>query len=200
MEWQLWEGDPPEWTTPEWYAERETAPHLEQGLHRGRLFTAAAFVRTARQMGYGPNVVDLGAGDGGLLSLVQHDEWAESTTQWGYDLQQTNIDAARINRDVDVAIADVVACPECIMWGDIAVATEMLEHLVDPHGFVRKIAEHSRVLVASSPFTETGDSHYEFHTWAWDQDGYRELLEQAGYKVVRQQTIDMFQVVLGIHR
>jgi hypothetical protein len=45
VEWQLFpEGTIPEYTTPEWYAGRERAPHLEQEPHKWRLETAAGFV------------------------------------------------------------------------------------------------------------------------------------------------------------
>lgn len=184
-EWQLFPpGTIPEWTTPAWYADRERAPHLEQGLHQGRLRLTAAMVRAANPA----DVVDLGAGDGGLLSLIR------DIPAWGYDLQPTNLDGAT-ERGVDVRYGDVVEGN--IDWAELAVATEMLEHLVDPHRFVRRIADHARWIVASSPWTETGQSAYEFHTWCWDQDGYRALLEQAGFRVRRHETVDMFQVILG---
>ncbi len=74
---------------------------------------------------------------------------------------------------------------------------EMLEHLVDPHGFVRRIADHSRFLVASSPWTETKEAHYEFHTWAWDVAGYAELLESNGWSILSHISVSWFQVVLA---
>jgi hypothetical protein len=54
------------------------------------------------------------------------------------------------------------------------------------------------VLVASSPHTERPGAAYGFHTYAWDLDGYRALLEQAGFEVVRQEPVGMFQVVTGV--
>lgn len=192
-EWQLFEpGTVPEWTTPQWYAGRDRAPHLEQVAHKARLHKAAEFVQAAAIEHRLRTVVDLGAGDGGLLSLLK----GSGLKAWGYDLQPTNTTAAASERGVDVHLGDVVAGH--IEWGEIAVATEMLEHLVDPHAFVRRVAEHARVLVASSPAWETGDSHYEFHTWAWDYDGYRALLEQGGYEVVRHEDAAGFQVALGV--
>lgn len=190
-EWRLFEeGTVPEYTTPEWYLGREHAPHLDQELHRGRLLRSASLVAHAAITYSLRTVVDLGAGDGGLLSLL-----GPALKGWGYDLAPANVDAA-FERGVDVRIGDVLTDP--VDWADMAVATEMLEHLVDPHGFVQTIAENCRVLVASSPWTETPDSHYEFHTWCWDADGYRELVERAGWKVLHHERVSMFQVVLAV--
>ena len=190
-EWRLFpEGTIPEYSTPEWYEGRDRAPHLEEGIHQGRLRLASEMATSAANRHGCVSIVDLGAGDGGLLSTIG------GIRAWGYDLQHSNVDPARQERGVDVRYGDVVTGD--IEWGDLAVATEMLEHLVDPHAFVRRIAEYSRVLVASSPYTETDESHYAFHLWAWDMDGYRALLEQAGYRVERHETVDLFQAIQGV--
>lgn len=189
------EGTVPEFTKPEWYAGREAAPHLEQhGGHRERLLLASDFVRRAVTE-YGlDTVVDLGAGDGGLLSTLSDLNVKSS----GYDLQQSNSDAASANRGVKVGVRDVVAKP--VSWRKPAttcgIATEMLEHLVDPHAFVRSIK--AKAIVASSPWSETNGGAYEFHCWAWDHEGYRALLEQAGYTVLDQQSFSIYQVTLGV--
>ena len=189
-EWRLFvEGTVPEFTTAAWYAGREHAPHLEQAGHRDRLLHTAAQI--AREAMAGPKtLVDLGAGDGGLLSLL-----GPAIKAWGYDLQPTNIEAAK-SRGVDVRYGDVLAGD--IEWGEIAVATEMLEHLLDPHGFVARIGEHAKVLIASSPRLETADEHYEFHTWAWDSIGYRNLIEQGGWRVKRHTPVHGFQVIVAV--
>lgn len=207
-EWRLFPaGTIPEYTTPAWYAGRERAPHLEQGGgHTERLHEAAMQVVLAADM-YGLGTVsDLGAGDGGLLSLINDSVPAA----WGYDLQQTNVDGAVNDRKVSVYLGDVIEGVELlgvqdgvmqkipIEWGEISVATEMLEHLVDPHAFVRTIAEHSRILIASSPWGERPGAAYEFHTWAWDQDGYRVLLECGGFQVVKQELRGGFQILTGV--
>ena len=193
-EWRLFpEGTVPEYTTAAWYAGREHAPHLEQVGHRDRLLHTASCVAQEAMglLGRGKPVtlVDLGAGDGGLLSLL-----GPGIRAWGYDLQPTNLEAAK-HRRVDVRYGDVLT--DEIEWGQIAVATEMLEHLLDPHGFVRKIAEHAQVLVCSSPRLETADEHYEFHTWAFDSVGYRALVEDNGWRVKRHTPVHGFQVLVA---
>lgn len=195
-EWQLFEpGTIPEYTTVEWYKDRDRAPHLEDGAHIGRLELAADFVEYAiREWGV-TTVVDLGCGDGGLLSSLRGVAKENDTDMWGYDLAPNNVTAAIFDRGVYASHRDVVNGD--VEWGELAICTEMLEHLLDPHGFLRRVAEHSEFIVASSPYAETDQSHYDFHTWAWDEEGYQELLGQAGYDVVRHETWSMFQIVLG---
>jgi hypothetical protein len=143
-------------------------------------------------------VVDLGAGDGGLLSQIR----PEMTTI-GFDLQPQNARYGIRHRGVQLHIRDVVQsfpAADFAVFGwpnSCAVATEMLEHLVDPHRFVRVVAQHAKYLVASSPHEETDQNHYEYHTWAWDRKGYQDLLGQAGYDIIETRTIDIFQVVLA---
>lgn len=189
-EWRLFdEGTVPEFTQPGWYEGREHAPHLEEG-HRPRMEHAAAFIAQIALARKLRTVVDLGAGDGGLLSLL-----GPAFTAWGYDLMPENIRAAK-ERGVDVRYGDVVDGD--VDWASIAVCTEMLEHLVDPHGFLRNLPEQVKVLVCSSPWDERPGAAYQFHTWAWDLDGYRALVDQAGFTVQRQRPVGRFQVVLAV--
>lgn len=190
-EWQLFEdGTVPECTTAAWYAGRESAPHLDQELHRPRLVRSAALVAQVAMAKGLKTLVDLGSGDGGLLSLL-----GPAIRGWGYDLAPSNVEAAK-DRGVDVRQGDVVAGE--IEWGQIAVATEMLEHLVDPHAFVRTIAGHAEALICSSPWNERPGHAYEFHTWAWDFDGYRALVEQAGFEVFKHEAVGPFQVIAAV--
>jgi hypothetical protein len=192
MEARLFEaGTVPECTTSAWYADREAAPHLEQPGHRERLLQAGLFVKFLADTEGVATVVDLGAGDGGLLSVLATDRRLEC---WGYDLCPANVEAAKA-RGVNVGRLDVVAQEP--RWADVAVATEMLEHLLDPHGFLSRVREYCRFLVASSPWNETATDHYEFHTWAWDMAGYRDLLSGSGWKPIYQEPVGRFQVVVA---
>lgn len=191
-EWRLFpEGSVPECTTEDWYRDRPHAPHLEEENHRPRLMIAAGLVATAAMAGGLRTVVDLGSGDGGLLSLL-----GPAMVGWGYDLMPANLAAAK-ERGVDVRYADVLNEP--IDWGEIAVCTELFEHLVDPHAFARLIGkERPRALVCSSPWQERPGTAYEYHTWAWDFDGYRALVEQAGFTVQRHRTVGAAQLILAV--
>lgn len=192
-EWQLFPaGTVPECATPEWYRGRDAAPHLEQEGHRQRLLLTAQFVAETVDRG-SRDICDLGAGDGGLIQAVR--EAGVTVPAWGYDLQPTNVAAAEA-RGVSVELVNVLAEP--VRYADTLVLAEVLEHLVDPHGLLTRLADtDARWLVASSPYTETPDAHYDFHLWAWDLDGYRALLDNNGWRVVRQETAWISQVLLA---
>jgi hypothetical protein len=203
-EYKLFDGAVPHVSTREFHAHRERAPHLEQAVHQPRLHTAAMLVRRAvvQHMLDCPGsrncvphpVSDLGCGDGGLLSLIADEGRVEA---WGYDFQPSN-QAGWNQRGVHAHLRDVFGEDrEKAVLGLTTVATEVLEHLADPHGAVRWIGAHSRYLVASSPWNETSESHDECHAWAWDQAGYRALVEQGGFTVLRHETVGQFQVVLA---
>lgn len=207
MEWRLFpEGTVPEYTTPQWYAGRERAPHLEQPGHRERLLLTFDMLKwVVDRYPARHTVSDLGCGDGGLLSLVSGMPYAGSdqlavqagvVSAWGYDISPEAVKGAH-DRGVIAYVHDVVADPQGVEWGNISVATEMLEHLVDPHAFVRKIRENSWYVVASSPFNENDRGHYEFHTWAWDMTGYRKLFEDNGWSVISHGTVQSFQVLVA---
>lgn len=182
-EWRIYKNNTvPPVSTFEFHAERERAPHLEQGWHRVRLLRAADLIREAAAMLPGPvGVSDLGCGDGGLLSVIHHDLNLDC---WGYDFQPSNQDGWA-ERGVQAEALDVFNGGQdkaCV--GDIAVVTEVLEHIADPHGALRWIAQHAQFLVASSPALENDVHHDECHAWAWDVDGYRQLVEDAGFEVL----------------
>jgi predicted TPR repeat methyltransferase len=193
-EWRLFEpGTIPEYTTAAWYLDRERAPHLEEPDHQPRLHRTAADVFEAVETRDVASVVDLGCGDGGLLSLIQ-----DQIPAWGYDLSPKAVHAAQEHRGVDARLRDV-SNGKGLQWADLTVVTEVLEHLVSPHGFLGIVARNSRYLVASSPAFETDRDHYEFHTWAWDMRGYRAMVERAGYRVLRHDLAGGFQVIMGAH-
>ncbi|MGW6912604.1 class I SAM-dependent methyltransferase [Kitasatospora sp. NPDC054939] len=205
-EYRLFNGNVPHVSTAAFHASRERAPHLEQPVHRPRLDKAYELVLDAVERhqrsgaGHPAGVTDLGCGDGGLLSLLaRHEDKYDrcNLSAWGYDFQPSN-QAGWAERGVMAELRDAFAPDHPgVILGDIAVMTEVLEHLADPHGAVRRVGARCRFVVASSPWTETPDSHDECHAWAWDHDGYRALIEQGGYQVLRHETVGQFQVILG---
>ena len=189
MEWKLFNGTDPEFAKADWYQDIESAHHLEEDHHRDRLLAAFDMVNVAIKMG-GRTVVDLGCGDGGLLQLLKEN----NIKSWGYDLMPKNIDYSVNVRGVDARYTDFKN--DEIEYADIAVMTEVLEHLEDPHGTVKNIP--SKFLIASSPYNETDQHHYEFHLWAWDNQGYKDLIVQGGYEVVNLKNISGWsQIVLS---
>lgn len=196
MEVSLYEDQPFPFTA-EWYTTREHAPHLEQPIHQGRMRAVSAMVSKAiERYGY-KSIADLGAGDGGTLSLLS---WL-GLPMWGYDLMEANVAHAKNVRGVDVRFLDFVDEP--IDWADLTIITECLEHLEHPHAMVRRIAENSQAIIASSPAKETADSHDACHSFVWDMEGYAALIEQGGFDVIEHLSIDggyAFQAILGVKR
>lgn len=190
--WKLFQGTTAPVSTAEFHAGRSRARHLEDPVHRPRLERAAEFVRAAAAELAGPSVSDLGCGDGGLLSLIQDDIEA-----WGYDFCPANA-AGWAERGVKAEQLDVFgADADGVRFGSITVVTEVLEHLSAPAGALAWIRQHSRFLVASSPWVENAKQHDECHAWAFDPAGYRLLIETAGFRVLRHELDGYFQVVLA---
>jgi len=187
-EWRLFDGDKPYVSTLDFHRDRERAPHLEQPAHHDRLHHAALLVRKLNPA----SVVDLGCGDGGLLSLIK------DIPSWGYDWQQSNA-AGWTERGVRAVALDVFEARSVPRWGECAVATEVIEHVADPHGAVAWIAEHATYVVASSPAFETGDSASECHAYAWDFDGYRALFDPH-FEVLSHEIVGWTQLLVGKSR
>lgn len=201
-EWRLSDSEVPHVSTFEFHEHRDRAPHVDQPHHRPRLERAAELVAQAADelltiatFAGGPATVsDLGCGDGGLLSLLARFDGIEA---WGYDFQPSNA-AGWTERNVQAQARDVFGeDQDDIRLGQIAVATEVLEHLADPHAAVRWIGQGSRFIVASSPWQERPGRHDECHAWAWDLAGYQALIQQGGFEIVVHDRVGPFQLILG---
>lgn len=195
-EYKLFDGEIAPFTDSEFYRDREAAHHLEQGGHTERLVKAAEYVKYAYDQlsqDYVPTVSDFGCGDGGLLQYLRD---TYGIVGWGYDMQPSNVVHAQNTRGVDVRLTDF--SDGSVEYGDIVIMTEVLEHLSDPHGALATIPDTTAYLIASSPFHETADAHYEFHNWAWDDDGYDAMIEKAGFNIITREHVWLNQVVLGV--
>jgi 2-polyprenyl-3-methyl-5-hydroxy-6-metoxy-1,4-benzoquinol methylase len=195
--------DPPEWLDPEWWRDREHCDHLGSptGAHVARLEAAERHARIAAlAAGEGNDaapVCDLGAGDGALLSLLPASLREKS---WGYDVIRADVRYARDVRNVEVHVANVQT--EFFYDGGglhlapVVVLTEVLEHMADPHGFLKLLHARPEVrfVVASSPWRETPKQHEWNHAWSWDTYGYTDLFENAGFDAVLCELIEWSQV------
>jgi hypothetical protein len=171
------ENTVPEFTTLEFFERHPRIAHEHQAGFEERTELATREVIDLVQSRRLASVVDLGCDDGELLSRVR-DELPHLELR-GYTAGAQSAEFAR-ERGLDVRRTDFLTAD--IEWGDVTVMTEVLEHLLDPHSFLKRV--ESPYLVASSPSAETDEWHYEHHAWAWDVAGYRVLLEDAGWHVL----------------
>lgn len=204
MEHRLFDpADPPEWLDPERWRDRPHCNHLESetGAHVARLRAAASLAaQAALIVDYPgtPYIVDLGAGDGALLSLLP-DGMREHS--WGYDLIRADVLHANTARGVKVWLRNITQAikrENSLRLGPVVILTEVLEHMADPHGFLAKLHARPEVryVVASSPWRETPEQHEWNHAWCWDADGYTQLFEDAGFDAVQCQLIEWSQLWL----
>jgi 2-polyprenyl-3-methyl-5-hydroxy-6-metoxy-1,4-benzoquinol methylase len=199
MEWKLYPDEVPLVSTYEWHKDRDAAPHLEQIPHQARLNQTRKYIEMAEdQLGI-KSVVDLGCGDGGLLSTLKNIyinslESNGAIKAWGYDFMPKNIDYAVNVRQVDARFGNFLE--EEVDYGDLAVCTEVIEHLAKPHEFLAKLSTKVKYLVCSSPNDENDTYHYEGHCFAWDEEGYQNLLTNNGWKILDYTSMSPFQVYL----
>lgn len=183
-EYRLQDTDFP--STFEYHKDRERAPHLEQNWHAGRLFMAAKFIRRVAPH----SVVDLGCGDGGLLSLIK------DIPSWGYDFCPANAEGWK-ERGVRGEQRDVFNTDfDGVLWGELTVVTEVLEHLRDPHGVVDRIAHNSKYIVASCPFDEQPKDDHDEHLWGWDEEGFKALVGEH-FTILEYRRVDWTQLLMG---
>lgn len=195
MEARLFDPEnPPEWLDSEWWKDTDNCNHLDNRVHRARLESAANTAMRAAQYACTNSIVDLGAGDGGLLSLLTEPYRSNS---YGYEIITDSVHYANEVRKVDVRHANVLT--DDLDFTDVAVMTEMLEHLEDPHAFLRKLYDPATVqyIVVSSPHSETAEHHEWNHAWAWDREGYADMVRGAGWTILEQFDAEWSQVILA---
>lgn len=181
-EWRLFpENAVPEFTTRAFF---ESHPRIAQehqiGFNARMRLAVDAVLELTRRVSVIQSVVDLGCDDGELLYRIREERpWL--TPLRGYTLGSQSVEFAR-SRGLDVTQGDFLT--DDVGEFDLTVMTEVLEHLTDPHSFLKQV--ESPYLVVSSPSAETDEWHYEHHAWAWDLEGYRSLVEDAGWFVVKQ--------------
>ena len=86
---------------------------------------------------------------------------------------------------------------ESIEFPDIAIATEVLEHLVDPDAFIKRLLDNGvKYIIASSPDYETPSYHAPFHLWVFNGDSYKEMFIASGWDVTLHHK-DYFQYIIA---
>jgi 2-polyprenyl-3-methyl-5-hydroxy-6-metoxy-1,4-benzoquinol methylase len=188
-------------TTPhshdsEFYQDLELADHINQEGHRPRLIQVLEYIISLSSEDSNLTICDFGCGNGGLIREI---ESKLSNKVWGYDLLPANVkDAHNKGNKNNIFYKDFITDETNIEYPDIAICTEILEHLVNPDEFLNKLLNNNvQCVVASSPDYETPNYHAPFHLWVFNGDSYKEMFEQAGWKVILHHK-DFFQYIIAL--
>ncbi len=128
------------------------------------------------------SLCDIGCGDGALLGLIAA-RWP-TTRLYGLDLSSEAVERAR-SSGADVMVGDITSrvLPWCC---DVAVCSEVLEHLHDDIVALRNIGHGAQQLVVTTvggPLTaDLRDAGHIRHYTRWS---LRQALERADWEVVR---------------
>lgn len=181
-EWRLFEeGTIPVCSTTDFFEKHPwVSPHDQTG-HAERTAMVERLVRIYVGAHEVTSLSDLGCGDGAFLDIVRD----LPVRAWGYDAGAANVSIAR-NKGLDVRQGDILT--DTLEYGELITCNEVVEHMADPHGFLRELPGSQ--LVLSSPSAETDEWHYVDHTWAWDMEGYEALVTGAGWQVIAHDDCD----------
>jgi len=195
-EWKLFNGEPPE--SAEYLAGRPWMDLAHQPGFAERSAMVVCLIRFIHALHPVKSITDLGCGDGALLRLLPPAE-ATGWKTWGYDLGPADVAHGQA-RGQDLRLADITR--DDLEYGELVVATEVAEHLENPHKWLASLPR--RMLILSSPSAETDVWHNPIHSWAWDMAGYRDLAEGAGWRVAYHTDCDggenTFNGVRGVQR
>lgn len=189
----------PRYHDAEFYRDIPMADHWNQPGHGERL--RMTFTMIAQVLLRNPDisaVADWGCGNGALLAELAR--FFPSRHFWGYDLLPANVAHAKQHYGFDTAVAfkDFVEESDA-KAGQMTILTEVLEHLIDPHGLLRRLKaeQDCRWIVASSPAFETPENAYPFHNWCWDQRGYIELFSGTDWHIYGGQEFAGAQILVA---
>lgn len=176
-EWRLFdEGTVPEFTTEAFFEAHPWIEPAHQIGHAERTQMVVEVIDDMCEFELVDSFLDLGCGDGSLLRMIR--EMRPNVKLRGITASFDDVMHATAY-GLDVVQGNFLT--DTFGWEQVTIMTEVLEHLYDPRGFLNRIG--SEFLVASSPSAETDLWHYEHHAWAWDIDGYVQLLEETGWRV-----------------
>lgn len=195
MRHQLFEPGKPHSHDAEFYKEIETADHINQeiGGHRFRLLKTLEHLKLI--ITPEDTVCDFGCGNGGLIREIQKEI---SNDIWGYDLMPNNVADAISKGNNNIKLCDFIVDPNNeVVYPTIAICTEVLEHLIDPDGFLVHLKEKGvRAVIASSPNYETPTYHAPGHLWVFNGETYKEMFENSGWNI-KLFMLDYFQYIIA---
>lgn len=182
MRHQLFENGKPHSHDADFYREIPTADHINQvdGGHRFRLLKTVEHLQNVVEPE--DTICDFGCGNGGLIREI---EKTIPNKIWGYDLMPNNVADAITKGSTNIQLCDfIVDEDKKVVYPDIAICTEVLEHLVSPDDFIIKLKDNGvKLILASSPNYETPTYHAPGHLWVFNGDTYKDMFVNAGWNI-----------------
>ena len=86
-------------------------------------------------------------------------------------------------------VCDAIDFLDGLVFVDVVVLTEILEHVEDPESILRAARGKASHLVASSPLGEKPEHNNHEHVWSWDKDDYRAMLVSTGWRPIAYQEL-----------
>lgn len=145
--------------------------------HVKRTFVTGANVAFTRP----ETICDPAVGDGSVLEAA-YKILPSYRMAYVSDLSRPNIEHLEVSFPHKKGVGDIKHAIAMLPTRvDTIVLTEILEHLEDPDEIVALAREKADWLVASSPVEEPEDISNPEHLWSFGRDGYRDMLEHAGW-------------------
>jgi len=171
--------------------ERVNSSYFEPVEHDPRYQRFYGWIeRLVKQHVSGRTILDVGCGDGTFLSTLSY-EWSKR----GVEPSASGARLAR-QRNLDVACATLDSTTE--PYGvDLISALDVIEHVVDPHSFVKSLKRHIRKDGVVLLLTGDADAYpariagpqWSYLRWCghisvFSQSGLRRLLESHGFELL----------------
>lgn len=154
-----------------------TRDNFEKGDHAMRTMVTAGMIATIAPKW----LLDPACGDASVLDVAYAIRPFEHAALYDISEKQIEVIAPKFphtkeQRDINWALSDSTR------HVDMVVLTEVLEHLQNPDLSLKLARKCSDFLIASSPIGDPEDGRNHEHLWAWDEEGYSEMLRAAGWE------------------
>jgi hypothetical protein len=151
--------------------------------HAARTLTTASLISWLQ-----PNTVcDPACGDASILETAHR--LAPIHHAYLADLSAPQIAALRPSFPHETWVGDLHGQLDRLPVVDLILLTEVLEHLEDPDEALRHARRKGVHLIASSPIGDPEMGRNHEHLWAWDTDGYGEMLRDTGWEPIATATL-----------
>ena len=148
-------------------------------------------VRVINERGKSSSILDLGCGEGHILKMLP-----DSCQRYGCDISKTPLDLINDKR-IHCVLCDLNNDFPFDLDFDVIVASEVLEHLQNPHHVLEKAKEHlakDGLFLVTIPNVALWRHRLQLlrgrfpgydptHVNHWDVDSFIELLTSYGYKI-----------------